>query len=100
MTVTADITNTGSRAGDEVVQLYVHEVNPAVKRPGKELLGFQRVSLKPGETCTLSFPLPAEKLAYWNETKHAFAVNPGAFDILLGASSGDIRLRGQIEVDN
>ncbi|HEY8962001.1 MAG TPA: glycoside hydrolase family 3 C-terminal domain-containing protein [Luteolibacter sp.] len=97
-TVTVDVKNTGKRSGDEVAQLYVHEVKPVVKRPAKELRGFQRVSLAPGEERTLTFTVPASKLAYWDETKHAFVVNPGAFDILVGASSADIRLKEQIEV--
>jgi beta-glucosidase len=98
VTVTVDVKNTGARAGDEVAQLYVHEVKPVVKRPAKELRGFQRVSLAPGEKRALTFTIPAEKLAFWDETRHAFVVNPGAFDILVGASSEDIRLKGQIEV--
>lgn len=98
LTVAVEVKNTGKRAGDEVAQLYVHEVKPVVKRPAKELRGFQRVSLAPGEERTITFTVPASKLAYWNETKHAFVVNPGAFDILVGASSDDIRLKDQIEV--
>jgi len=98
LTVDVDIQNTGKRAGDEVAQLYVHEVKPVVKRPVKELRGFQRVTLQPGEKRTLTFTVPAEKLAYWDETTHAFVVNPGAFDILIGASSGDIREITRIQV--
>ena len=64
----------------------------------KELRGFQRVTLQPGEKRTLTFTLPAEKLAYWDETTHAFVVNPGAFDILVGASSEDIRETARIKV--
>jgi len=98
ITVSADITNTGGRAGDEVVQLYVHQEKGAVKLPVKMLRGFQRVSLKPGETKTVAFPLPAEKLAYWDEKTHAFLVEPGIFDVMIGASSSDIRLTGRVEV--
>jgi hypothetical protein len=53
------------------------------KRPAKELRGIQRVCLQPGEKRTLTFTVPAEKLAYWDESSHAFVVNPGAFDILV-----------------
>jgi beta-glucosidase len=98
VTVSVDVKNTGERAGDEVAQLYVHEVNPAVKRPAKELRGFQRVTLQPGENRTLTFTLPASKLAYWDESTHAFVVNPGPFDILAGASSEDIRETARINV--
>jgi len=98
VTVSVDVSNTGDRAGDEVVQLFVHQIKSGVKRPAEELRGFQRISLKPGETQTVNFTLPAEKLAYWNESTHGFVVEPGAFDILVGASSGDIRLRSQIRV--
>jgi beta-glucosidase len=98
VTINVDIKNTGKRAGDEVVQLYVHEVKPLVKRPAKELRGFQRVSLAPGEKRTITFTLPAEKLAFWDEATHAFVVNPGPFDVLVGSSSADIHARTQIEV--
>jgi beta-glucosidase len=98
LTVSIDVQNTGKLAGDEVAQLYIHEVNPAVKRPAKELRGFQRVTLQPGENRTLTFTLPASKLAYWDESTHAFVVNPGAFDILVGAASDDIRETAQITV--
>jgi len=98
VTVNVDITNSGTRAGDEVPQLYVHQEQCPVKRPAKELRGFQRISLQPGETNTVTFPLPAAKLAYWDETTHGFVVRPGMFDVMLGASSGDIRARGRVEV--
>jgi beta-glucosidase len=98
LTVAVDVVNTGKRAGDEVVQLYVHEENPVVKRPAKELRGFQRVTLQPGEKRTLTFTIPAAKLAYWDETTHAFVVNPGAFDILVGAASDDIRQTSRVQV--
>jgi len=98
ITVSADITNTGGRAGDEVVQFYVHQEKGAVKLPAKMLRGFQRISLKPGETKTVAFPLPAEKLAYWDEKTHGFLVEPGIFDVMIGASSADIRLSGRVEV--
>jgi beta-glucosidase len=98
LTVSVDVKNTGKRAGDEVAQLYVREVRPVVKRPAKELRGFQRVSLQPGEKRTLTFTIPASKLAYWDERKHSFVVNPGAFDILVGAASDDIRETARLTV--
>ena len=98
VTVSVNVANTGGRAGDEVPQLYVHQQKSRVKVPVKELRGFQRVSLQPGETKTVTFALPASKLAIWDETTHGFVVEPGAFDVMVGASSADIRLKDQIEV--
>jgi beta-glucosidase len=98
VSVSLDVTNTGKRAGDEVVQLYVHAVKSSVKRPAKELRGFQRISLQPGETKSVTLELPAEKLAFWDEKTHAFLVEPGAYEVMAGASSADIRLNDRIEV--
>lgn len=96
--VMVDLENTGERAGDEVAQLYLHEVKPLVKRPAKELRGFQRITLRPAEKQTVTFMLPVEKLAFWDEKTHAFVVNPGAFELLVGSSSADIRLKSQCVV--
>jgi beta-glucosidase len=96
--VSFEIKNSGARAGDEVVQLYVHQQKSSVKVPAKALRGFQRISLQPGETKTVAFTLPAAKLAIWDEATHGFVVEPGAFDILVGASSADIRLKSRVEV--
>jgi beta-glucosidase len=96
--ISVDVKNSGRRAGDEVVQLYAHQEKSDVKVPAKELRGFQRISLQPGETKTVAFSLPASKLAIWDETTHGFVVEPGRFDILVGASSADIRLKSYIEV--
>jgi len=96
--VSVDVTNAGKVAGDEVVQLYVRDVEASVKRPTKELRGFLRLAFQPGEKRTLKFSLPAEKLAFWDEKTHAFLVEPGAFEIMIGASSEDIRVRGNLEV--
>jgi beta-glucosidase len=98
ITVSIDVKNTGDKPGDEVVQLYVHQQNSSVKRPTRELRGFQRTNLKPGEIRTLTFALPAQKLAFYDIGAHAFVVPPGTFDIMVGSSSGDIRARTQLEV--
>jgi beta-glucosidase len=98
VTVRVDVQNTGKRAGDEVAQLYVHAVAPSVKRPIKELRGFERVSLKPGEKRILTFTVPGDKLAFWDVNRHGFVVEPGKVDILVGSSAADIRLKDQIEV--
>ena len=96
--VSVEVANTGKVAGDEVAQLYVHAVSPSVQRPIKELRGFQRVSLKPGEHRTVTFDLPGEKLAFWDVSKHAFVVEPGKVDVMVGSSSADIRTKDQVEV--
>jgi beta-glucosidase len=98
LTVRVNVRNNGKVAGDEVPQLYVRDVQASVKRPKLELRGFERISLRPGEQRTVTFTLPAEKLAFWDERRHAFVTEPGAFDVLVGASSEDIRLRSQFEV--
>lgn len=96
--VQMDVRNSGQRAGDEVVQVYVHDVEASVKRPTKRLVGFERIPLNPGQTKTVSFSVPAERLAFWDEKKHAWVVEPGAFDVMVGSSSADIRLKGQFHV--
>jgi len=93
-----DVENVGDRAGDEVVQLYVHDVECSVARPAKELRGFERISLRPGEKRTATFKLPGEKLSFYDERTHGFIVEPGAFDILVGSSSADIRITSQLQV--
>ncbi|MEI7908174.1 MAG: glycoside hydrolase family 3 C-terminal domain-containing protein [Verrucomicrobiota bacterium] len=98
LTASVEVENTGTRAGDEVVQLYVHAVECSVKRAAEELRGFDRIHLKPGEKQTVTFTVPGDKLAFFDVKSHAFVVEPGAFDLLVGASSADIRLRGRIVV--
>ena len=97
-TVSVDVKNTGKREGDEVVQLYVHDVECSVKRAVKELRGLERISLKPGEKKTVQFKISIRQLALYSEKTHAFAVEPGKFDLQLGSSSEDIRAREQINV--
>jgi len=98
VTVSLQVENTGKRSGDEVVQLYVHPLQCSVKRPSKELRGFERVALNPGEKKTVAFTLPVEKLSFWDVQTHAFVVEPGAFEVLVGSSSADIRVQDQFEV--
>jgi beta-glucosidase len=98
--VSVDVKNTGKREGDEVVQLYIHDLECSVVRPIKELRGFQRISLKPGETKTVTITVPGEKLSFYDEKTHQFVVEPGTFDVLVGSSSEDIRLKGQFDVVN
>jgi beta-glucosidase len=84
--VSVDVTNTGSRTGDEVTQMYIHQRIASVTRPVRELEGFQRVSLKPGEKKTVEFTVTPETLSMWNAGMHR-VVEPGIFEIMVGANS-------------
>jgi beta-glucosidase len=96
--VSVDITNTGKRKGDEVVQLYVKHLNSKVDRPAKELKGFQRVTLAPNETRTVQIPLKAEALAYWDEASNRWVVEADEVKLMAGSSSADSRLEKTIAV--
>jgi beta-glucosidase len=98
VTVRVDIKNTGSRAGDEVVQMYVKHLDSAVERPLKELRGFARVNLQPGETKTVKLPLKGNELTYWDAAKHSFLLEPGKVSVMVGASSADVRVEKTIAV--
>ena len=90
VTVSVDVRNTGARAGDEVVQLYVRDVLSSLTRPVKELKGFRRVTLAPGAAQTLEFELDREAFAFWNaEMKHV--VEPGEFEIMAGGDSANLK---------
>ncbi|HLL93953.1 MAG TPA: glycoside hydrolase family 3 C-terminal domain-containing protein [Spirosoma sp.] len=93
ITIQVAVKNTGSREGDEVVQLYVQYPQSKVVRPIKELKGFNRVSLKSGETKVISVPLKAQSLGWWNEKVNRWEVEEGPVTILIGGSSTDIRLQ-------
>jgi len=86
-----DVTNTGDMDGAEVVQIYVSQKNSKVKRPVKELKGFEKVFLKKGETKTVSFILNKDAFSYWGSESKSWVVDPGEFEILVGSSSEDIR---------
>jgi beta-glucosidase len=96
--VNIDVENTGKRAGDEVVQLYVKHINSQVSRPDEELKGFKRVHLKAGERQTVTIPLAAQRLAYWDISKNDWQVERDSVEIRVGASSTDIRLQHTISV--
>lgn len=98
VTVSVDVTNTGSLAGKEIVQLYVADHGCGVIRPAKELKGFEKISLEPGETKTVSFTLSKRAFAYWNTELGDWHVNTGNFTLLIGKSSRDIALEKQIHV--
>ena len=96
--VTARVRNSGLRAGVEVMQLYVHDVKSSVDRPAKELKGFRRVMLNPGEEQGVSFTLDKSALSFYSAAKDEWVAEPGAFEVWIGASSRDIRLKGTFEL--
>jgi beta-glucosidase len=98
LTVSVDVTNTGSRTGDEVVQLYVKHLKSKVERPREELKGFLRVTLQPNETKTIQIPLKAATLAYWDEKLSRLQVESEPIQLLVGDSSADIKQTATIQV--
>jgi beta-glucosidase len=96
--VSCSVTNTGSRPGDAVVEMYVRAVGSAVPRPIRQLRGFSRVALLPGETRSVSIPLTAKDLAYWDSTTHAFVVEPLDYVVELGQSASDISLSAMLPI--
>jgi beta-glucosidase len=97
VTIRLSVTNTGEREGDEVVQLYLHDLFASVTRPVKELKGFQRLTLAPGQKRTLTFVVSAAQMAFYDR-KMQYVVEPGEVEVLVGSSSDDIRLTGRFEI--
>lgn len=91
ITVSVPVTNTGSRAGKETVQLYLSELNAVVPRPAKELKGFVKLSLEPGETKEAVFTIGVDALKYFDAETHAWIAQPGVFRALIGSASDDVR---------
>jgi beta-glucosidase len=98
ITASVDVTNTGSRTGDEVVQLYVKHLKSKVERPVEELKGFQRVTLKPDETKTVQISLKASTLAFWDEKRNQFKVEAEPVKLMIGSSSRDIKLATTVNI--
>jgi beta-glucosidase len=98
VTVSVDVTNTGSRTGDEVVQLYVKHLKSKVERPIEELKGFQRVTLNANETKTVQIPLRASTLAFWDQRQGQFKVEVEPVKLMIGSSSKDIKLATTVNV--
>ena len=97
VSIEVDVQNTGSRSGDEVVQLYTHDEVSSVTTYEKNLRGFERISLQPGEKKSVRLVLKPDDLAVWNEAMR-FVVEPGTFKVMIGSSSEDIRLTGIFDV--
>lgn len=91
--VALEVTNTGKRTGKEVVQLYVHDVESSLPRPVKELKGFEKIELAPGETKRVTFALDKSALAFYDPDAKRWVTEPGEFELLAGSSSRDIRLQ-------
>jgi beta-glucosidase len=98
LSIQVDVTNSGRRAGDEVVQLYVRHPSSKVSRPIRDLRGFARVTLKPGERRTVSLRVPVSSLAYWNESTHGWTLETESVALDVGASSDDIRLTTTVPI--
>ena len=96
MTVRATVKNTGQRAGWEIVQMYTHCESATVDRPVKQLAGFARIWLEPGESGTVEIPLKHSQLSFYNETSNTYEVEEGKVTIYVGTSSADNALTGQI----
>ena len=88
--MTVPVTNTGARAGDEVVQVYLRDDISSVTRPVKELVGFQRVTLQPGETRNVAIPIEPRAFMLWN-TEMKQVIEPGTFTIMTGANSAELQ---------
>ena len=98
VTASVDVTNTGKRAGEEVVELYVHDPKPQIDRPVRELKGFAKVALKPGETKTVQFNLQPRALAYFDTPGHQWKADAGDYEIQVGASSRDLRQKAVLHL--
>ena len=99
VSVSVDITNTGARPGAEVVELYVGDLHPKLPRPVKELKGFEKTWLKPGETKTATFELNESAFAFYDVPNKKWVAAPGVYDILIGSSSKDIKVMGQFTLE-
>jgi beta-glucosidase len=95
--IALDVTNSGSAAGEEVVQLYTRDEYASSPRPVKELRGFARIALDPGETARVTFALPIDQLAFYNNDLD-LVLEPGRTLVMVGSSSADIRLEGEFEI--
>ncbi len=98
LTVSVTVTNTGARAGSDVVQLYVHDRASSVHRPAKELKGFAKIHLEPGASEQVAIPLDRRAFAVWDVTAHDWLVEPGTFDLVVARSSADVVATVEVEV--
>ena len=94
------IKNTGQREGDEVAQVYFRHVHSAVPQPRLALCGFARVHLQPNESTQVNVEIPVERLRYWDTSRKQYVVEPGKYELLIGAASDDIRLHSTLKISN
>jgi len=99
MEVSFSLRNTGRVPGAEIVQLYIRDAESSLPRPPKELKGFQKVTLQPGELQTVRFDIDKSKLSFYDPSQHAWVAEPGEFEVLIGGSSNDIWLRGGFSLE-
>ncbi|MFF4660157.1 glycoside hydrolase family 3 C-terminal domain-containing protein [Streptomyces sp. NPDC001381] len=97
--ISCTVTNTGDMTADEVAQLYTRAVEPSVTRPRRELLDHRRITLAPGATAALSFEVPLSAFAFWDVARGGWRTEPGPYDLMVGGSSEDIRLRTTVVLD-
>jgi beta-glucosidase len=97
--VSFDVTNTGRTEGAEVAQLYISDPSSKAKRPERELKGFEKVQLAPGETKHVTLSLDARAFSYWDESKHDWTIDPGKFAILIGDSSENTPLHADLNIN-
>ena len=97
-TVKVKVRNTGKVAGKEVVQLYISDKKSSLPRPEKELKGFQKVDLQPGEEKEVIFTITPAELSYYDDARHEWVAEPGIFEALIGASSTDIKGKARFEL--
>ena len=93
ITFTVDVTNSGKRQGAEIVQLYIRDVKSSLPRPVKELKAFEKVTLQPGETKTVTFTIDKSALSFFDAEKHDWVAEAGEFEAIVGASSTDLKSR-------
>ena len=96
--LTVPVTNTGSRRGAEVVQLYIADKKSSLPRPVKELKGFKKVELEPGETKEVSFTITREFLSFFDPERHEWIAEPGVFDAWVAASAADLKSKVSFEL--
>ncbi|EJW6132235.1 fibronectin type III-like domain-contianing protein, partial [Escherichia coli] len=96
VTASVQVTNTGKREGATVVQMYLQDVTASMSRPVKQLKGFEKITLKPGETQTVSFPIDIEALKFWNQ-QMKYDAEPGMFNVFIGTDSARVK-KGEFEL--
>ena len=100
VTVSFTVTNTGRRAGAEVAELYVGQQSPTIVRPIKELKGFEKVKLNPGQSKTVTLSLDQRSFAYFNTTNKKWDAVPGVYNVVVGDSSDDTPLKGEVTLQS